>query len=61
MEYMFHATFLELDIKIVKIVDDVIFDYKLFDKCEKFPFSVCRMPDLSGNILSFYLLRINHV
>ena len=45
-----HATFLELDIRIV---DDNIFDYKLFDKRDDFPFSIVRMPDLSGNIPSF--------
>ena len=45
-----HATFLELDIKIV---DDGTFDYKLFDKRDEFPFSIVRMPDLSGNIPSF--------
>ena len=45
-----HATFLELDIKIV---DDGIFDYKLFDKRDDFPFSIVRMPDLTGNIPSF--------
>ncbi len=44
-----HATFLELDIQIV----DEIFDYKLFDKRDDFPFSIVRMPDLSGNIPSF--------
>ena len=42
--------FFELDIQIV---DDGIFDYKLFDKRDDFPFSILRMPDLSGNIPSF--------
>ena len=41
-----HATFLELDISI----EDGIFVYKLFDKRDTFPFSIVRMPDLSGNI-----------
>ena len=44
-----HATFLELDIQIV----DDIFIYKLFDKRDGFPFSIVRMPDLSGNLPSF--------
>ena len=41
-----HATFLELDITI----HDGMFIYKLFDKRDEFPFSIVRMPDLSGNI-----------
>jgi len=41
-----HATFLELDITI----EDGVFVYKLFDKRDEFPFSIVRMPDLSGNI-----------
>ena len=41
-----HATFLELDITI----ENGIFVYKLFDKRDEFPFSIVRMPDLSGNI-----------
>ena len=41
-----HATFLELDITI----QDGMFIYKLFDKRDDFPFSIVRMPDLSGNI-----------
>ena len=44
-----HATVLDLDIKIV----DSIFIYKLFDKRDAFPFSIVRMPDLSGNLPSF--------
>ena len=44
-----HATFLELDIQIV----DDLFIYKLFDKRDGFPFSIVRMPDLSGNLPSF--------
>ena len=43
-----HATFLELDIQII----DNQFVYKLFDKRDAFPFSIVRMPDLSGNIPS---------
>ena len=43
-----HATFLELDIS----VDNDIFVYKLFDKRDDFPFSIVRMPDLTGNIPS---------
>ena len=43
-----HATFLELDI----LVKDDIFIYKLFDKRDTFPFSIVRMPDLTGNIPS---------
>ena len=57
-----HATFLELDISI----KDDIFEYKLFDKRDNFPFFIVRMPDLSGNIpehvfygsISSELLRI---
>ena len=41
-----HATFLDLDITII----NNIFIYKLFDKRDDFPFSIIRMPDLSGNI-----------
>ena len=44
-----HATFLDLDIQIV----DGIFVYKLFDKRDEFPFSIVRMPDLSGNLPAF--------
>ena len=44
-----HATFLDLYIKIV----DGVFVYKLFDKRDEFPFSIVRMPDLSGNLPSF--------
>ena len=43
-----HATFLELDIT----AEDNIFIYKLFDKRDDFPFSIVRMPDLTGNIPS---------
>ena len=43
-----HATFLELDI----LVKEDIFIYKLFDKRDTFPFSIVRMPDLTGNIPS---------
>ena len=41
-----HATFLDLDITI----KDNIFVYKLFDKRDKFPFHVVRMPHQSSNI-----------
>ena len=41
-----HATFLEIDIS----VKDGIFEYKLYDKRDGFPFHIVRMPDLSGNI-----------
>jgi len=41
-----HATFLELDITI----ENGMFVYRLFDKRDNFPFSIIRMPDLSGNI-----------
>ena len=40
------ATFLDLFIEII----DGTFIYKLFDKRDDFPFSIVRMPDLSGNI-----------
>jgi hypothetical protein len=43
------ATFLDLYIQIV----DGVFIYKLFDKRDEFPFSIVRMPDLSGNLPSF--------
>ena len=44
-----HATFLDLEISVV----NNIFVYKLFDKRDDFPFSIVRMPDLSGNIPSY--------
>ena len=44
-----HATFLDLDISVV----DNKFVYKLFDKRDDFPFTIVRMPDLSGNIPSY--------
>ena len=43
-----HATFLDLDITI----KDKIFIFKLFDKRDKFPFFIVRMPHLSSNIPS---------
>ena len=43
-----HATFLDLDITI----QNGIFVYKLFDKRDKFPFFIVRMPHLSSNIPS---------
>ena len=43
-----HATFLDLDMA----VEDNIFVYKLFDKKDKFPFFIVRMPYLSSNIPS---------
>ena len=43
-----HVTFLELDITI----EDGRFIYKLFDKRDKFPFPIVRMPDLGRNIPS---------
>ena len=43
-----HATFLDLDITI----KDNIFVYKLFDKRDKFPFFIVRMPHLSSNMPS---------
>ena len=44
-----HATFCDLDIRAV----EDMFIYKLFDKRDDFPFSIVRMPDLSGNLPSF--------
>ena len=44
-----HATFLDLDISVV----ENNFVYKLFDKRDDFPFTIVRMPDLSGNIPSY--------
>ena len=44
-----HATFLDLEISIVNNE----FIYKLFDKRDDFPFTIVRMPDLSGNIPSY--------
>ena len=41
-----HATFLDLDITI----ENGIFVYKLFDKRDKFPFHIVRMPHASSNI-----------
>ena len=41
-----HATFLDLDITIKAN----IFVYKLFDKRDKFPFIIVRMPRLGSNI-----------
>ena len=43
-----HATFLDLDISVI----DGTFIYKLFDKRDDFPFTIVRMPDLSGSIPS---------
>ena len=43
-----HATFLDLDITI----QENIFVYKLFDKRDKFPFFIVRMPHLDSNIPS---------
>jgi len=43
-----HATFLDLDINI----EDGMFIYKLFDKRDKFPFFIVRMPHLQSNIPS---------
>ena len=43
-----HATFLDLDITL----KDGIFIYKIFDKRDKFPFFIVRMPHLSSNIPS---------
>ena len=42
------ATFLDLHIEIINDK----FVYKLFDKRDKFPFHIVRMPDLSSNIPS---------
>ena len=39
-----HFTFLNLDIK------DGVFIYKLFDKCDAFPFFIVRMPYIDSNI-----------
>ena len=44
-----HANFLDLDITIV----DGIFEYKLYDKRDDYPFFIIRMPDLRGNIPSY--------
>ena len=44
-----HATFLDL---VISVVDNV-FVYKLFDKRDDFPFTIVRMPDLSGNLPSY--------
>lgn len=41
-----HASFLDLDITI----EDGMFVYKLYDKRDKFPFFIVRMPHLSSNI-----------
>ena len=43
------ATFLDLHVQII----DRIYVYKLFDKRDDFPFSIVRMPDLSGNLPAF--------
>ena len=43
-----HATFLDLEISVI----DGTFVYKLFDKRDDFPFTIVRMPDLSGSIPS---------
>ena len=43
-----YATFSDLDITI----EDGIFVYNLFDKIDKFPFFIVRMPHLSSNIPS---------
>ena len=44
-----HATFPDLDITI----RDGVFVYKLFDKRDKFPFFIVRMPHIASNIPSF--------
>ena len=44
-----HANFLDLDITIV----DGVFEYKLYDKRDDYPFFIIRMPDLRGNIPSY--------
>ena len=43
-----HATFLDLDIQI----EDGLFVYKFFDKRDKFPFFIVRMPHFQSNIPS---------
>ena len=43
------AKFLDLHVQII----DRIYVYKLFDKRDDFPFSIVRMPDLSGNLPAF--------
>ena len=47
-----HATFLDMDITS----KDNIFVYKLFDKRDKFPFFILRMPYLSSNIPSLIFM-----
>ena len=44
--YAAHATFLNLDIT----VKDGVFIYKVFDKCDAFPFFIIRMPYIDSNI-----------
>ena len=46
-----HASFLDLDISIV----DGIFEYKLYDKRDDYPFYIVRMPDFTANIPSYAL------
>ena len=45
-QYIYHATFLNLDVKI----EDRRFIYKLYDKRDDFPFFIVRMPHMSSNI-----------
>ena len=45
-----HATFLDQDITVV----DGIYEYKLYDKRDNYPFFIVRMPDLSGKIRASY-------
>ena len=50
-----HAAFLDLDITV-----EGIFAYKLFDKRDKFPFFIVRMPYLSNIIPSFLYYMVQY-
>ena len=47
--YGTHASFLDLDISIV----DGMFEYKLYDKRDDYPFHIVRMPDYTANIPAY--------
>ena len=51
---MLHATFFHLDIT----ADDVIWEYKHYDKSHNYPLFIARIPDLSGNVPEYVFLYV---
>ena len=47
-----HATFLDLSITD----DDDIYEYKLYDKRNSYPFFIICIPDLSGSIPAYFFM-----